>query len=84
MLNALNTKLQIPGAKKPKKGKFNGYGTVTFADLGHDNSAKLYGVRNGKCLKISNRDLKSISGHFEHDEVMVGKIVFHRKFLAQR
>ena len=47
MLKALNTKLQIPGGKKPKKGQFNGYGTLTFADLGNDNSNKLYGVRNG-------------------------------------
>ena len=82
MLKALNTKLQIPGEKKPKKGKFNGYGTLTFSDLGHDNSAKLYGVRNGKCLRISNRDLKSISGYFENDVLMVGRICFYRKILV--
>ena len=78
----LNFLFQISGGKKPKKGQFNGFGTLIFTDVANDNSGKLYGVRNRKCLKVSNRDLKSISGHFEHDEVMVGKIGFHRKFLA--
>ena len=54
---------------------------LTFADLGNDNSGKIYGVRNGKCLKISIRDLKSISGYFENDVLMVGKICFYRKIL---
>ena len=62
--------LKVPGGKKPKKGKFNGYGTLTFSHLGNEN-AKLYGVRNGKCLKILKKDLKSISGHFEQDVLMV-------------
>ena len=55
---------------------------LTFADLGNDNSVKLYGVRNGKCLRISNRDLKSISGYFENDVLMVSKICFYRKILV--
>ena len=55
---------------------------LTFADLSNDNSVKLYGVRNGKCLRISNRDLKSISGYFENDVLMVGKICFYRKLQA--
>ena len=50
--------------------------------MANDNSGKLYGVRNRKCVKVSNRDLQSISGYFEHDILMVGKIGFHRKFLA--
>ena len=50
---------KVPGGKKPKKGKFNGYGTLTFSHFG--GNAKLYGVRNGKCLQISKRDLRSIS-----------------------
>ena len=61
---------KVPGGKKPKKGKFNGYGSLTFSHLDYDN-AKLYGVRNQKCLKISKRDLKSISGYFEQDVLMV-------------
>ena len=60
---------KVPGGKKPKKGKFNGYGTLTFSHFG--GNAKLYGVRNGKCLKISERELRSISGYFEQDVLMV-------------
>ena len=56
---------------------------LTFADLSNDNSVKLYGVRNGKCLRISNRDLKSISGYFENDVLMVGRICFYRKILVR-
>ena len=57
---------------------------LTLANLGNDNSVKLYGVRNGKCLRISNRDLKSISGYFENDVLLVGKICFYRKLQAQK
>ena len=42
--------------------------------MANDNSGKLYGVKNRKCLKVSNKDLKSISGYFENDELMVSKI----------
>ena len=55
---------------------------LTLANLDNDNSVKLYGVRNGKCLRISNRDLKSISGYFENDVLMVGRICFYRKILV--
>ena len=55
---------------------------LTFAHLGNDNSAKLYGVRNGKCLRISSRELKSISGYFENDVLKVGRIYFYRKILV--
>ena len=47
---------------------------LTFAGFGCHNSIKLYGLRNEKCLRISNKDLKSISGYFENDELMVSKI----------
>ena len=46
---------------------------LTFSGFGCHNSIKLYGLRNEKCLRISNKDLKSISGYFENDELMVSK-----------
>ena len=52
---------------------------LTFAGFGCDNSIKLYGIRNEKCLRISNKDLKSISGYFENDELIVSNLCFYKR-----
>ena len=70
-LDIFNCLCQVSGGEKPKKGPFNGSGTLYFGGLNTGNVAKLYGVKNRKCLKLLNNQVLSISGHFENDALMV-------------
>ena len=70
-LHIFNYLCKVFSGEKPKKGPFNGSGTLYFGGLNTGNVAKLYGVRNRKCLKLFNNQVRSISGHFENDVLMV-------------
>ena len=70
-LDIFNCLCKVFSGEKPKKGPFNGSGTLYFGGLNTGNVAKLYGVRNKKCLKLFNNQVRSISGHFENDVLMV-------------
>ena len=50
---------------------FHGFGTLQFGDLNDNNSAKLFGLKNKKCLRSSIKELASISGYFENDILKV-------------
>ena len=62
---------QLLGTKNKKNRSFHGFGTLQFGDLNDNNSAKLFGLKNKKCLKISIKELISISGYFENDILKV-------------
>ena len=57
------------GGKKPKRGPFNGFGTLY---IGSGN----LGMKMKKCLKIGLPNLKSISGNFVNDLIEVSDILF--------
>ena len=62
---------QLLGTKNKKNRSFHGFGTLQFGDLNDNNSAKLFGLKNKKCLKSSIKELISISGYFENDILKV-------------
>ena len=63
--------LQALGTKNKKNRSFHGFGTLQFGNLNDYNSAKLFGLKNKKCLKSSIKELISISGYFENDILKV-------------
>ena len=62
---------QLLGTKNKKNRSIHGFGTLQFGNLNDYNSAKLFGLKNKKCLKSSIKELASISGYFENDTLKV-------------
>lgn len=62
--------LQLKGGKKPKKGPFEGKGTLIFPTGNYwQQEASSYGFKHQKCLRLSTPQVAKISGTFRKDEL---------------
>ncbi len=62
-----------PGdGKKPKRGPFNGFGSVSFAK--HSENGKFnHGFKLGKCFILNDKTISKIIGTFKNDNLQVIK-----------
>ena len=59
---------KLHNGKKAKKGPFNGYATVIISS-DTDYESYNFGFRHKKCIKVPNRSIERISGHFINDKL---------------
>ena len=58
--------MQLQGGNKPSFGKLTGgYGTLTIGK-------GIFGIKSKICLKLSNHAIRSITGEFKNNTIMVG------------
>ena len=68
--------VKVSGGKKPsfKKAPFNGLISLTFASPQSKNEKYNFGMRSGKCLKLSMTSVQKIHGKFVND-MLEGEIL---------